>query len=258
VRTVEAEVVRPSTIERRVRLVGTVRGENEALVFPDMGGRLLKLNVREGQYVRRGQVVALIDRSAPGFDVKPLTVIAPASGYVQLLVRDVGTTVGRDKPLMRIVSKRRLKVSVAVPEAYASKIRRGTEMYAEGIPVRVSSVSPVLDPKSRTLPVEGVVSGPFIPGQSVLVELVVERRDSVKVLPASALVGGVRKGVFVYGGGKVRYVPVKLGLTTAERVEILDGIDFGDTVVVFGASTLKDGQRVKITLRESSEPSSRP
>ena len=249
--TVEAKVLSLSTIESRLRLVGVIRGENEVLVFPDMGGRLLRLNVRDGQYVRKGQVVALIDRSAPGVDIKPMTVTAPASGYVQVLVKDLGAAVNKNNPIMRIVDRRRLKVVVGIPEPYAGKVKRGTEMYVEGKRVRVSSVAPALDPKTRTLSVEGYVpGGNFVPGQSAEVDVVVERHDSTVVLPASALVGGVKKGVFVVHGDRVKYVPIKTGITTSERVEVVEGLHFGDTVVVFGAASLRDGQRVRVKLVE--------
>jgi len=252
--TVEATVITPSYIEKRLRLVGTVRGENEVLVFPDMGGRLLKLNVRDGQYVRKGQIVALIDRSAPGVDIKPMTVISPASGYVQVLVRDIGTAVSKDKPIMKIVDKRRLKVIVGVPEPYAGGIGKGTPLYVEGIRTSVSSVSPALDPKTRTLTVEATLrSGRFIPGQSVNVDVVVEKRDSTMVVPVGALVGGVKKGVFVVEGNRVKYVPVHLGITTSKRVEVISDLSFGDTVVVFGAASLKDGQRVRVMIISGKE-----
>ncbi len=247
--TVEATVITPSYIEKRLRLVGTIKGENEVLVFPDMGGRLLKLNVRDGQYVRKGQVVALVDRSAPGVDIKPLTVISPASGYVQVLVRDIGTAVSKDKPIMKIVDKRRLKVVVGVPEPFAGGVGKGTPVYVEGIRTSVSSVSPALDPRTRTLVIEAMLKdGRFIPGQSASVDVVVERKDSTVVVPVGALVGGVKKGVFVVKGNKVKYVPVRLGITTSKRVEITSGLSFGDTVVVFGAASLKDGQRVRVVM----------
>ncbi len=247
--TVEVTVLSPSTIERHLKLVGVVKGENEVLVFPDMGGRLLKLAVKDGQYVRKGQLIALIDRSAPGVDIKPLTVTAPASGYVQVLVKDLGAAVSKDKPVARIVDRRRLKVVVGIPEPYAGKVRRGTEMYVEGMKSRISSVAPALDPQTRTLSVEGYVpGGRFVPGQSAMVDVVIERRDSTVVLPASAVVGGAKKGVFVVRGGKVKYVPVRTGISTSKRVEVVEGLDFGDTVVVFGAASLRDGQRVKIRV----------
>ena len=247
--TVEATVIAPSSVERHLKLVGVVRGENEVLVFPDMGGRLLKLNVRDGQYVRKGQLIALIDRSAPGVDIKPLTVTAPASGYVQVLVKDLGAAVSKDKPIARIVDRRRLKVVVGIPEPYAGKVRRGTGMYVEGIRTRVSSVAPALDPQTRTLSVEGYVpGGKFVPGQSVGVDVVVERHDSTVVLPASAMVGGVKKGVFVVHGDRVKYISVKTGITTSKKVEVVEGLNFGDTVVVFGTASLKDGQKVRVKL----------
>ncbi|NPB03588.1 MAG: efflux RND transporter periplasmic adaptor subunit [Thermotogae bacterium] len=249
-RTVEVTVLKPSTIERKITLIGDLRGENEVLVFPDAPGKLFKLKVKDGQYVKKGEIVALLDRSAPGYDIPPMTVIAPASGYVQLLVKDMGTSVGKDKPIMRIISTRRFKVSVGIPEVYAENVRKRPILTMDGRRVKIASIPPALDQRTHMLRLEGYVSGNYLPGQSVDVDVVVARKDSTRVLPISALVGGVKKGVFVIKGGVARYVPVKLGLRTSTKVEILKGLEFGDTVVVFGAASLKDGQRVKLRFRD--------
>ncbi len=256
-KVVEAEVVFPKTLERRIKVMGTVKGGNEVLVFPDMGGKLVEINVYEGQYVRKGQVLALIDRSAPGVEVKPLPVIAPASGYVYLLVRDLGASVNRSTPIMGIVDRSNPKVVFGVPERFAPAISRKTEVFVEGKRVRVLSVSPVLDPTTKTLSVRASAPDGYIPGQGVEVEVVVEKKENALVVPISAVVGKQNVGVFVIRGGRAEFTPVKLGVRAGEEVETVEGLREGDTVVVFGASTLNDGDEVLIRRLTTSAPSKR-
>jgi multidrug efflux pump subunit AcrA (membrane-fusion protein) len=167
------------------------------LVYPDLPGRILKINVQDGQFVSKGQVLALLDRSSPGLEVQPLTVEAPTSGYVQVLVRDEGFPVSPQTPIFRIVGRREITVLFDVQEIFAGNIRRGTRIYVEGKRGEVIRFAPALDPRTRTLKVEGKIEGDFLPGQSVLVEVEVQRADSTVVLPISAFVEDTSFYVFV-------------------------------------------------------------
>ena len=64
--------------------------------------------------------------------------------------------------------------------------------------------------------------------------------------PAKAVAQRSGQGVvFVLENGKVRSVPVQLGATTSDGVELLDGPEVGTKVVLDPVSTLADGHRVK-------------
>ena len=54
------------------------------------------------------------------------------------------------------------------------------------------------------------------------------------------------------GGGKLlaRLVPVRLGLTTTDRVEVREGLSPGARVVLFGQGKLRDGMPVKVIEAE--------
>lgn len=244
-----AKITKPESISQNITVSGVIRGYPDINVFSDMPGKLLKINVWDGQYVRKGQILALVDRSAPGVEVQPLTVEAPISGYVQVLLRDIGAPVSPQTPIFRIVGKDRISVLFDVPEVFASYIKVGGKIKVEGKIGRIIRVSPALDPMTKTLKVEGEIRGNFIPGQSVLVEVEVKKSDSTIVLPVSAFVNN-KKSVFVIRGNIARKIPVKLGITTSQGYEVIDGLRFGDTVVVFGANTIKDGDSVKIVRFE--------
>ncbi len=246
VKAVNVEIVKPQSISKKIRVSGTIKGYPDVFVYPDLPGKVLRINVQDGQFVSKNQVLALVDRSAPGLDVKPLTVEAPTSGYVQVLTKDEGYPVSPQTPMFRIVGKREITVIFDVPEIFAGNIKRGTMIFVEGKPGKVIRFSPALDPRTRTLKVEGKIDGNFIPGQSVTVEVEVQREDSTVVLPVSAFVGDAELYVFVLKGNRVKRVPVKIGIKTSEGYQVLEGLNFGDTVVVFGANTLKDGSEVRV------------
>ncbi len=246
VKAVNVEIVKPKSISKKIRVSGTIKGYPDVFVYPDLSGKILKINVQDGQFVSKNQVLALVDRSAPGLNVEPLTVEAPTSGYVQVLTKDEGYPVSPQTPMFRIVGKKEITVIFDVPEIFAGNIKRGTRIFVEGKPGKVIRFSPALDPRTRTLKVEGKIDGDFIPGQSVTVEVEVQRADSTVVLPISAFIGDTELYVFVLKGNRVKRVPVKIGIRTSEGYQVLEGLNFGDTVVVFGASTLKDGSEVRV------------
>lgn len=243
---VVVKIVKPESISQEINLAASVKGYPDVYVFPDMPGKILKINVSDGQFVSKGQILALIDRSAPGFDVEPLTVISPISGYVQVLVKDIGYPVSPSTPIFRIVGKEKLYVELNIPEVFAHKIKKGTKVEIDGSTGKVINVSPALDMRTRTLPVEAVISGNFIPGQSVVAKVEIERADSTIVLPSSAFVGESEDYVFIIRSLTAKKVKVETGIKTSKGYEVKKGLKFGDTVVVFGANTLKDGDSVNI------------
>ncbi len=92
----------------------------------------------------------------------------------------------------------------------------------------------------------------LLPGMNLRARIVVQRREGVLRIPRAAI--GKREGrpyVWRLRGGRVEWVTVRTGMRAEFSVEILDGLEAGDTVVV-GPSrvqrVLKDGQPVRWTL----------
>jgi HlyD family secretion protein len=84
-------------------------------------------------------------------------------------------------------------------------------------------------------------------GMTGTAEVTVATKKATTVVPVEAVVD--RKGkkyVFRVVNGKARLTPVTLGLTTESSVEVIEGVQPGDRVVVRGVEKLKDGQGVKI------------
>jgi RND family efflux transporter MFP subunit len=125
----------------------------------------------------------------------------------------------------------------------------GSDVSAEG---RVARLAPAIDPKTRTFRVEVVLPKPdprIRPGMFVRAEIVLEAHDQALLVPTAAVV--VRRGVpvvFVVEAQRASQHAVKLGLSSDESAEVLEGVSDGQPVVVTGQDTLDDG--VKVVVRD--------
>jgi RND family efflux transporter MFP subunit len=116
---------------------------------------------------------------------------------------------------------------------------------------RVLRLAPTLDPQTRTLRAEVSVENRdrrLRPGMFVEVTMIAERREDVPVVPREALAErGGRKVVFVVKGQRVNRREVVAGLGDDEIVEIRQGLEAGERIVVRGLETLTDGTRVQVS-----------
>jgi RND family efflux transporter MFP subunit len=116
---------------------------------------------------------------------------------------------------------------------------------------RVLRLAPTLDPMTRTLRADVSVSNRqarLRPGMFVEVTMIADRREDVPVIPREALAErGGRKVVFVLRGQKVSRRDVVAGLGDDEIVEIRQGLEAGERIVVRGLETLTDGTRVQVS-----------
>jgi len=83
-------------------------------------------------------------------------------------------------------------------------------------------------------------------GMTGTANVVVASKKAATVVPVEALVEKDGNNfVFKVVDGKARLTEVKIGLVTEDKVEIVEGVVTGDTVVFKGVEKLKDGQKVK-------------
>ena len=115
----------------------------------------------------------------------------------------------------------------------------------------VLRLAPSLDPVTRSFRVEVELdnrSGDLRPGMFVEVTLIAERHDNVPVVPREAVTqrSGTRV-VFVLRGQEVARRSVVLGLGDDDVVEVREGLEPGERIVVKGLETLTDGTRVRVS-----------
>ena len=114
----------------------------------------------------------------------------------------------------------------------------------------ITQVSPAIDPETRTFLASIIVDNPdltFRPGMFVKNEIIVARHDSVIVVPKDIIIQSRgSKRVFVVERGAADERRIETGLENPTHVEIVDGLDEGERLVVKGYETLSDRTKVKI------------
>ncbi len=181
---------------------------------------------------------------------------APIEGLVTRRYISTGDYVVNGQPLFDLVSVARLRARLAFPEQDAARIDVGkpvrlTTPAAPGETAlgAVTAVNPQIKTHNRAVEVTVEFDNPgrWLPGASVDAELVVARHEQALSVPVLALSNRDDKTVvFVVEEGTVRAMEVKAGWREQGWVEILEGIEPGQVVVIEGAVMLTDGSRVTV------------
>jgi Cu(I)/Ag(I) efflux system membrane fusion protein len=219
-------------------------------VFLVGSGWLAKKNVPAGPSEEDNNALRRLGIAQRDIDVvlrrrRPLPAIpvrAPVSGYVAKRSVLPGLYVQPGAELFQIVDLATIWVLGDVHEQDVSRVQLGQRaQLLLGMPVReafrgsVDFIFPALDPDTRTLRARVQLPNPDLrlrPGMSGALVIDVPAEDALTV-PAEAVVDtGERQYVFIArGGGRFEPRSVRVGANADGRVQVLEGLDEGDSVV---------------------------
>ncbi len=204
------------------------------------------VNIREGDYVTPAQFDRRSDRTA--VRTSPIVVIDPASFEIVVELPVVFGRRVRPGQAAYILDEGTL---AHVQEYGFASLDGNGGLDSLLIAGRVASVSPAIDPASRSVRAR-VVTGDTVEGLSdggyVTVWIETDRREGVVAAPMESLVyRGETAYVFVVEPetNLVQQRQVTIGLTGDEGVEIRSGLEEGDVVVTKGRYRLTSGMRVR-------------
>ncbi len=223
------------------------------------------LKVADGRYedaveeVRNRQALLVQRRTELDLARQELTdstLVAPFPGMIRERAASTGQYVNAGTPIATLVRMHPLRLQADVPERDASSLKLGqrVNVRVEGDTTayagRVVRVSPAIDEQSRSLRIEAEVAnerGTVRPGSFATADIIVASEAQAIVVPASAIVtfAGVEK-VLTVADGKVVEKRVQLGRREGDAVEILEGLDVGQPVIV-RPGNLVDGEAVRVT-----------
>ena len=204
------------------------------------------------------------------------TIRSPISGVVTAKYVEAGDVVGAQTPLFEVADVSTLVVPIGVSELDVGQLAAGDtlEITLDALPDRplhgrIRRVFPAADPATRLVPVEvALQSGSLArPGYLARVRLRLDERNDVALVPAGAVLAGSsgEESAFVVEGGKAFRREVETGLVSKGRVEVVRGLNPGETVVVEGGSSLREGAAVRtvgeppaVKATADSVPSARP
>ncbi len=188
-------------------------------------------------------------------------VVAPFAGVITRRNVDVGDLIdaggGIGRTLFVLTQTDPLRVYVNVPQSYAQLIKPGQEVVVTQSELRgqtftgtVARTAASLDAATRTMQVEIALpnkEGTLLPGAYVQVQLPLQASGAMKI-PANALLiraEGVRVAA-VDPQGMVKLQLVKVGRNLGDTVEVLDGVQPADVLVLNPSDSIADGDKVAV------------
>lgn len=191
-------------------------------------------------------------------EVSDTRVVAPISGVVERRTANPGEHVSRGGSMFTIVRGDVLELAAAVPERRAAAVRVGqpVRFVADGrsFDGSVARIGPSVDPGSRAVTVYVRVPNPggvLRAGTFASGRIIGQTVPDALAVPAAALREGRAGGKpFVYRvtGEEIDVTEVTPGLADEAQgvVQIVEGLNEGDRVVVGNVGLLGDGMKVRM------------
>ena len=223
---------------------------------------------------------AALDRATAEFDrataalalatkaLKDSSVRPPRAGVINSRNVATGEYATAGRLIAKLLDVSALYVRFTVPESQSARLTKGlkisftTQIHADRpFAAEVFWVSQTADPRSRTVECKARVLEPpphLKPGFSGDVKVVLEQRGDALLVPVTAIRPTERGFVaYVLDGTKAKERLLKIGIWTLDdRVEILDGLAEGESLIVRGVSVLEEGREVEV-VKETPEGNKR-
>ncbi len=260
--SITVSIVKKGDIKLSINASGTVLPQNRLSIKPPLSGRIEKILVREGDYVKKGQILAYMSSSerAAILDAaraqgeknlkeweeiyKPIPIIAPIDGQVIVRGAEPGQTITQSDVI--IVLSDRLIMKVQVDETDIGKVAKGQKALITLDAYPENKMEGVVDHiyyESKTVNNVTIYEVDVLPdkvpdflrsGMSANVDIIQAQKKDVLLVPANAVkkVPVGKSFVLVSNNNKRERRTIETGLSDGENTEIISGIDEGEKVLI--------------------------
>jgi membrane fusion protein (multidrug efflux system) len=179
---------------------------------------------------------------------------APFTGVVGLRKVSAGSYVSPTSVIATMQQLNNLRIDFTVPEAYQDFVKKGgsvdvvVDQKGTVQKARIIATEPQVDQSTRNITVRAELgSGAPSPGSFAKVYLNAGARKSSIMIPTNCIIPESRdKKVVTVKGGKAVFVSIETGVRQADFVEVIKGINAGDSVVVSGVLFARPDAPVKV------------
>lgn len=188
--------------------------------------------------------------------ISKTVVRAPFSGKLGLKNISIGAYVSPASVIAIINQTDQLKLDFTVPEKYIDKIKMGQlvtftfEGSKKQLGAKVIATESNITENTRSLTVRASVIGKddgLLPGSFAKVQLSFDPDPNALLVPTQAVLPQARgKKVILFKGGTAIFADVTTGIRDSARVQIIDGLTAGDTVVVTGLLSVRPEAKIQI------------
>ncbi len=225
-----------------------------------------QLDLAKAKHKRAAAQLEKMQESSDDYEV-----VTPWDGVVSKVMVADGNYVVPRTVMVEIFDPESLIVRTAVPEAQSQELRMGMEVTAtldayNGKVFRgqISRIYPELDRRMRTRTVEVEIQDPvkLTPGMFARLNLNLKTVADTVVVPSEAVIvtpKGLRVA-YVIQEGKAVQRKIKTGLENKKQIQVIEGLNIGEALVVAGNEKLKDGLEIRLpqTDKKKSDSSGSP
>jgi membrane fusion protein (multidrug efflux system) len=189
-------------------------------------------------------------------DLSKTLIHAPFSGKIGLRNVSEGALVNPGIILASLQDISRMKIDFSIPERYSRDLHIGsqisfrTDYLTDDQVATVEAIEPAVDVSTRTLLVRAIAPnniGKLVAGTSARVTFTLNELDKSIFIPTGALIPSIKGySVFLKQKGMAQQVLVKTGIRNRDFVQVIDGIQAGDTLVVTNLLRVKKDSPLKM------------
>ena len=182
---------------------------------------------------------------------------APFTGKLGLKYVSDGSYINPSSRIATLQDIDPIKIDFSIPERYAAQIEVGNKVtftvqgIEDTLQAEVYAKEPRIDTDTRTLQVRAISSnkdGKLLPGAFADLELTLQTIENAMMVPTISLVPELQgQKVFLIKNGVIEPRSVVTGLRNESKVQIIDGIAIGDTVLTTGLLQVRPQMKVSIS-----------
>ena len=182
---------------------------------------------------------------------------APFNGKLGFKNISIGAYITPQTIITTIWQVNKLKLEFSVPEKYSNKVKVGnyTSFTTETSPgkhtAKINATESGISQENRSLKVHAIVEKvdeDIIAGGFANVDFNMGNNNNAIMIPTQAIIPQARdKKVIVYRNGIAEFKTITTGIRDSAKVEILNGLAIGDTVITTGLLSIKPGTKIQIS-----------
>jgi RND family efflux transporter MFP subunit len=193
---------------------------------------------------------------ATGSSLRKSKVISPIDGRVEELIIAVGNYVKLGDPMFRLVGTQKMRAHLPFPESASPRLKVGAPVRLSSplvpnrvIEAKITEIRPSVTTASRALNVIVAFDndGAFRGGGTVNASIVTSTKSNIIMVPEQSVVlRPAGRVVYTVADGRATQKLVEVGIRKGGMIEIVNGLQGGETLALDGAGFLTNGAAIQV------------
>jgi len=189
--------------------------------------------------------------------LRKTVIYAPFPGRIGIRNISEGAVITPSTLIATLQQTKILKMDFTIPDQYKQEVPMNKKVYftvngnLDTFSGTITALEPRADAVTRTLKVRAMVENEtHTLGAGSFTHVIIPFTDdrNALLIPSQAIIPTTRdKQAAIVRNGKAKLVTVLIGARTNDKVEIVQGLHAGDTILITGIMQVKDGMNVKVS-----------